>query len=157
MKQPVLLSFLCVALFGSLVNAGDAQLHVSRAVDLSATPDQVWAVIGDFNGLDQWHPAVVNSQQQGWTRTLTLGDGAKIIEDMLSYDLRNHRYTYAIIESPLPVTNYASTLSVVATEGGSKVVWSSQFDAANASDHEAIETITGVYNAGLMALQKKFL
>ena len=59
---------------------------VTETIRINATPDQVWEMIGEFNGLNTWHPAVAKSEQyeEGGVvyRKLTLGDGAVIIESM---------------------------------------------------------------------------
>jgi len=61
--------------------------------------------------------------------------------------------SYKILEGPLPVSNYESTIRVTDNgDGGSKVVWNSTFDANGASDDEAINIITGIYAAGLDAV-----
>ena len=120
----------------------------------------VWETVGDFNGLNVWHPAVAGSElngsgtMQGDTRLLTLADGATINETLLAYDADAMTYQYAITESPLPVADYVSSITVEAIdETQSKVVWESTFMAAGASNEEAAAAIKGIYVAGLDALK----
>ncbi len=52
--------------------------NVALSTELPVTADQVWSVIGNFNALAQWHPAVESSslEEGGTVRRLTLaGDG----------------------------------------------------------------------------------
>lgn len=65
-------------------------------------------------------------------------------------------YQYMITESPLPVTNYISTIKVVKAKEGSTVVWSSTFIAKQGTaDDEAKKVIAGIYTAGLDGLKSK--
>jgi len=139
-------------------------LTVSKEMAINASPDTAWKMIGDFNHLDVWHPVVVasqlikgNSDVAGAVRVLTLGNGATITEKLVANNNLSHRYTYAITESPLPVADYVSTISVAeGMDGKSVVTWSSSFDANGATDEEATNTISGIYDAGLMNLDKHF-
>ena len=50
--------------------------------------DEVWALMGDFNGLASVSPDVVKSEleQGGAIRRLTLTNGAQFIEQLVSRD-----------------------------------------------------------------------
>ncbi len=154
-----------VALFALLSFNAFAQgaLSASQEATFNASASDVWAHIGEFGGLHTWHPAVTVTELQGSgmdkgdIRVLTLGDGAKITEELHDHSNDSMSYSYAILESPLPVANYESTIKVESTGDDScKVVWSSTFDAKDAMDIEAIGTIDGVYTAGLDALVAEF-
>lgn len=153
-------TFLLTASMASIAGA----LEVQKEITVNASPETTWKMIGDFNHLDVWHPVVVASEltsgsneTAGAIRVLTLGNGAAITEKLLSHNNGNNSYSYAITESPLPVTAYVSEISVSATDDGkSLVTWSSSFNAKGVEDQEAINTITGVYDAGLTSLQKHF-
>jgi mxaD protein len=142
--------------------AGD--LTVSKNVTVNASPETTWKMIGNFNHLDVWHPVVVaskllqgNGQTAGAERLLTLGNGATITEDLVSLNNGAKSYTYKIVKSPLPIADYVSTIRVSpAADGKATVTWSSTFDANGASDEEAINTISGIYDAGLNSLDKHF-
>ena len=136
-------------------------LNVERETVINAPPQKVWKMIGEFNHLDVWHPAVASSTlvgsgtSPGDIRTLTLGDGATITEKLVAID--SSSYTYSIETSPLPVEHYVSTLSIKANDnGGSVVKWSSNFDAKGATDDKAKEVIAGIYDAGLGRLSGYF-
>ena len=150
----------------SLAHSGSGEaavgtLEVSISTDLDARPGDIWAVVGGFNALADWHPAIVASEQSGKgpgaTRVLTLGDGASIEEHQTARDDDAREYSYIILSGPLPVANYASTISVSEGEnGGSVVTWSSSFEAAGVTDEEASAIITGMYVAGSEALKDRF-
>ena len=145
--------------FTFVVNAQE-KITVMHEDTISKDAASVWEVIGDFNGLNNWHPAVAGSELQGSgttegdTRLLTLGDGATINETLMAYDAEAMMYQYMITESPLPVADYVSSISVEAIdESQSKVTWESSFMAAGATDDEAAAAIKGIYVAGLDALK----
>jgi Polyketide cyclase / dehydrase and lipid transport len=132
--------------------------HVTK--DTAGMPADVWAAVGDFCGISTWHPAVAKceiSAKDGATfRTLTLKDGAKLLERQTAFDAKAMTYSYTIEEGPLPVANYKSTLKVVAgKDKGATIDWSGSFDAKGATDADAIKTISGIYAGGIDALVSK--
>ena len=131
-------------------------LSVEREATIDGAPAAVWKLLGNFNGLDVWHPAVASSTQKGGgtsvgtTRELSLNGGGTIDEKPVAYSADKRSYSYAITKSPLPVKNYVSTIAVSAAAGGKSLVkWSSTFDANGADDAKAKEVIGGIYDAGL--------
>ncbi|WP_415881851.1 SRPBCC family protein [Neptuniibacter sp. QD72_48] len=145
------------SLLGAVNASAAGNIAVEESVKLNVKPSAVWALLGDYNGLYRWHPAVASSDRDNKVRVLTLGNGAKITETLLSKDEGKRSYRYQIDESPLPVSDYESEIQVkLDGQGGSIVVWSSSFNAAGASDAEAEKTIRGVYQAGLQNLDKLY-
>ena len=134
-------------------------LEAAKQIEVKATPAATWTAIGDFCGIASWHPAVakcVLSEQDGaQLRTLSLNGGGTIVEKLTAIDDGKMSYSYEIIESPLPVANYASTLHVEDAAGGALIVWTGSFDAKDAPDAKAIEVIEGIYEGGLTSLAGK--
>lgn len=126
---------------------------VTRTQYLAASPDDVWAAIGEFQALGDWHPAIEAStpDEGGAIRRLDLGGGAMVIERHLGSD--GMSYAYEILESPLPVANYRSILSAAPAGSGTVLVWSSTFEPTAES---ADGVIAGVYTSGFGALVDKF-
>jgi mxaD protein len=131
-------------------------IKVSRSATIDAAPQTVWKLVGGFDTLDVWHPAVVKSVVQGTdagkgaVRTLTLGDGGVLTEPLVSHNAARMSYTYRITKSPLPIKNYTATISLApAGDGKTTMTWSADFDANGKPDKEVAELMTGVYDAGL--------
>ena len=129
-------------------------LSITREATLDAAPATAWKLIGNFQGLDVWHPALAGSQgtgnAAGSTRVLSLVGGGTINEKLTAYSATKRSLTYVIVKSPLPVKNYVSTMTVSPTgDGKSLVKWTSTFDANGADDAKAKEVIGGIYDAGL--------
>ncbi|KQP56288.1 SRPBCC family protein [Methylobacterium sp. Leaf108] len=134
-------------------------LDVMKSVDVSAPPAKVWSTIGDFCGIGSWHPAIAKCEPstKGGTslRTLSLKGGGTIVESQTSRDDKAMTYTYAIVESPLPVSDYSSTIAVAPSGSGSKVTWTGSFKAKGAPDTVAKDAIEGIYTSGLAAIADK--
>lgn len=134
-------------------------LEVSKSIDVSAPPAKVWQTIGDFCGIGSWHPAVQTcapSTKEGKpVRTLSLKGGGTIVEQQLARDDKKMDYTYTILQSPLPVSDYKSTIMVMPNGSGSKVQWQGTFKAKGADDAKARDVINGIYDAGLSAIASK--
>lgn len=156
-KRVIQTAATALLLLVSGIASAAADLEVKRQVNLAASKDTVWKLLGGFNHIDVWHPAVVDSRlrEQGRIRVLTLGNGAKIVERQL--DGKNNSYSYTITQSPLPLSNYVATIRIEATgEQSSRVVWSSKFQANGVEDKEASKIVAGIYEAGLSQLGKIF-
>lgn len=152
--RPSLITLAAIALSSASALALEAKVEKAIATDAAAT----WAAIGDFCGISKWHPVVTKcqiSEKDGKTfRTLTLKDGATLLEQLVSFDKAGMSYTYTIVEGPLPVKNYTSTIAVKPAGSASTVTWAGTFEANGAADADAIKTITGVYEAGTGELAK---
>ncbi|SFM64107.1 SRPBCC family protein [Methylobacterium pseudosasicola] len=151
-------------LFAALTFAGLSAtpalaLDVTRTATVAAPPATVWKTIGEFCGIGDWHPAVekcVLSEKGGKkVRTLSLKGGGTIVEEQVARDDRKMDYTYAILESPLPVEGYKSTLSVAPDGKGSKLTWTGSFKAKGAPDAKAEEVVAGIYEGGLKGIAEK--
>jgi ribosome-associated toxin RatA of RatAB toxin-antitoxin module len=133
---------------------------VSSSTDLPVSAKTVWAVIGNFNALPDWHPAVDKSElkkENGSTvRKLSLVGGGSIEEKLEQVDDKERRYTYTILSGPLPVSNYTATLKVRDSDKGCSVEWSSEFEAKGAPEGDAVAAISGIYEAGFENLKKMF-
>lgn len=130
---------------------------VTMSTDLQASADDVWGLIGGFNALPDWHPAVEKSElkKEGQERVLSLAGGGKIVERLEKLSENEREYSYAITDSPLPVANYKATIKVKDGEDGCTVEWSSNFEAVG-PDNEARKAIEGIYQAGFDNLRKMF-
>jgi len=141
-----------------------ADLAVNETAIVAASPARVWAVLGKFSGLPGWHPAVAATDivkgvdnRRGAVRSVTTRDGARIVEELLAYDAGKHSMTYRIDASPLPVTDYVSTLAVAPSDKGSKITWSSRFRrdpaARDVDDAKAKDIVAGIYKSGFDGLR----
>ena len=132
----------------------------SSVIEIPASADQVWQLIGGFNSLPDWLPFIAKSEpsEGGRVRHLTAADGGTIVERLQTFDNVARTYSYTIEASPFPVSAYLATLRVEAlTESSAKVTWSGVFTPAPGTTDEAVEALfAGVYRGGLEALRANF-
>ncbi len=133
---------------------------VNMKTEVPVAADKLWELIGQFNGLPNWHPAVAKSEleEDGKVRRLTLVGGGAIVERLERVDDNEHLYRYSIVESPLPVADYVAEIRVHQNEEGtgSTIEWSSEFQPKDASVQQATEVIQGIYQTGFDNLKKLF-
>jgi NADPH:quinone reductase-like Zn-dependent oxidoreductase len=104
---------------------------VVRSTVINAPINEVWAFLRDFNAHDQWHPAVAESHIEdgrapdeiGCVRNFRLVDGARLREQLLALDDRNRTYTYCILDSPIPLVGYVSTVTLRPVTDGNRTYW----------------------------------
>lgn len=134
--------------------------EVKRSLVLEVPASEVWQLIGGFGDIPEWHPAAESCtlhDQAGETRrVISLVGGGTITERLVAHDDAAMSCTYAIVESPLPVSDYRSTLSVVPSGNGCEVSWSGRFEPAGAPADKAERVVAGIYDAGLAALATRF-
>jgi len=138
-------------------------ISVKERVEVAVPQDKTWELIKDFGSWQNWHPALASDEitsgkgnSRGTVRVLTTKDGAKITEQLVHYQPKAFSYTYRITDSPLPVTDYVSTIQVKPSKSGSVVIWMSHFKAKEGStDEDAAKAIRGIYRAGLDSLKEK--
>ena len=130
---------------------------ISMTTDLDVSADEVWKLIGGFNALPDWHPAVEKSEleEEGQVRKLSLAGGGTIIEKLEKIDDDARTYSYTITESPLPLANYTATIKVTGEGEGCQVEWSSEFEPVG-GESEAVDIVQNIYQTGLDNLKKMF-
>ena len=147
---------------------GPTRQKVTETMAINAPASAVWARIRDFDALAAWHPAVEASpasdgNNEGSLRIVRLKGGGAIEEVLESHDDAKMRYSYRIKQAgPLPVTNYASTLTVKADGNTAIVEWRGAFyrgypnndPPPDQNDEAAVKAITGVYTSGLARLKQ---
>lgn len=146
----------CALLLSSATAA--SAIDVRKRTEAPGLPDKVWAIAADFCAIKTWHPAIADCKQgkdgETVTRTLTLKDGGTIEEKLTGKD--DLSYSYEIISSPLPVTNYKAKLWVEKDDepDRSVILWTATFDAKDASDAEAKKVIDGIFAAGVKGIKQ---
>lgn len=136
-----------------------SKVSVNQVFPVSA--DVLWSLIGSFNGVPEWHPAVESSDvaEEGGARVRTLGlvGGAKLVERLENLDNGARVMEYSILSAgPLPIANYKARIQVDPEGAGCRVTWSSEFEAQGAPASEAEAAIRGIYEAGFENLKKMF-
>ncbi|MDX3804306.1 SRPBCC family protein [Streptomyces sp. AK04-3B] len=125
--------------------------------------DETWAVVRRFNGLPDWRPAIRSSEiigggnglTPGTVRLLTGVDGSIYRERLAGLDEVDRKPTYEIVEAPMPVRGYRSTLHVqlVADTGGAFLSWHATFGPVEGTTaQEAAAGLEAAYATALAGL-----
>ncbi|VVP37268.1 hypothetical protein PS838_04654 [Pseudomonas fluorescens] len=130
----------------------------SAFIDIPASADQVWQLIGGFNSLPDWLPFIPQSElsEGGRVRSLQTADGAVVVERLQAFDNAAKTYSYSILQAPFPATDYLATIRVEALGQGARVTWSGRFAPVGVSDEEVVALFTGIYQGGLEALRANY-
>lgn len=140
-------------------------VEVRRSTVIDAPIAQVWAVLRDFNGHDQWHPAVSRSAVEdglpsdmvGAVRDFRLADGSRIREQLLSLSDQEHCFQYCILEAPMPLIGYVARVSLQPVTDGDRTYWEwrSRFSPPPSRERE-LAALVGeqIYEAGFRAVRE---
>jgi len=118
-------------------------------IEVAASPDAVWAKVGDFAGVGAMFPALEGIRLEGDDRVLTMF-GMDIRERLVARDDDARSLTYAIVDG-VPVEHHQATVSVAASGDGSVVTW-----AVEATPDEMLPIFTDTYGNALKALAESF-
>lgn len=164
-NKPKVMALTRIAALGTLAFLVDVSpvfaATLSRSVDVSGTLSAVWSMIGPFCAIKDWLPPVGTCTENGGVppvRTLVTKDGkATFVEAQTARSDAEHSYSYTFKSSPLPVTDYISTIKVVPkSDGVSTVTWSSTYVPDPGKEKDAQEALTGIYDAGLATIKATF-
>lgn len=150
----------CAIVLGAGVVPASAA-NLTHSIEVSGAAAEVWSVIGPFCAIKDWLPPVGQCIEDGKsppTRTLVTKDGkASFVESQTARDDRGYSYSYAFLSSPLPVSQYKSTIKVTARgEGVSVVTWTGTYTPDPGKEKEAVDALNAVYDSGLAAIRDRF-
>ncbi|XWN29499.1 MAG: SRPBCC family protein [Devosia sp.] len=141
------------------------RVYISSVIEAPAA--QVWERVRDFNALPRWHPRIRESRIEngepsdkvGCVRDFRLQNGDRIREKLLGLSDYDMFCSYAILESPMPLTDYVATLRLTPITDGERtfVEWSAEFECAVGDAEDLVGGIGGnVFQAGFDALKRHF-
>ena len=141
-------------------------LEIKLSVNLASSAEDVWSLVGNFNGLPDWHPwvraSVLEPAAGGVGRRVTIVGGTvdhrELTERLLFYDSSLRKYAYTVIAGPAPYTDYVGRLRVVPNgPEGCVVEFHGRFRAAPGKrDAEASDRLRTFYEIGLNYLPALF-
>jgi len=139
-------------------------VKVVRSTILPAPVEAVWEILRDFNGHDQWHPAIASSQIErnlpsdkvGCVRKFKLGDGSELREQLLSLSDADLVFSYCLLDTPVPLFNYVSHVRLIPVTDTDHTFWQwdGSFDTL-ADQRDAMTEMVGndIYQAGFDAIR----
>jgi mxaD protein len=144
---------------------------ITHTIVIDAPPDVVWAMAGDFGGIQRWSPGVEWSRlvlrsrnETGAIRQLRRRNGTQVTEKLLDYDPGNRRMAYTYVDGAVAASDYYSVLTVKDAGGGKSLVeWKGNFKRlaywtddppAGQDDKTVFGFIDGAYRNSLANLKK---
>jgi mxaD protein len=118
-------------------------------VTIAATPDEVWAKVGDFAGVAEFFPGIESFRVEGDDRIIGMF-GMEIRERLLARDEESRVITYSVVDG-VPIESHTATISVEPEGTGSKVIW-----AYDVSPDEMAPIFGDTYKGALAALENGF-
>lgn len=95
----------------------------SVSIDIDASPEAVWDVVGGRDAVPRWYPQYTASVTDGDIRTLTRADGSLMTERLLERDDARRFYSYSVM-SGVPLRSHRASFEVADDgAGGSRVIW----------------------------------
>lgn len=140
--------------------------EVSTTAVVNAGPEEVWALLRDFNGLGTWHPAMSLSvieeghgpEEVGAIRRFTYPDGSVVRERLTAFSDADRFYSYTVEEIALPISDYHATLAVSpAASGGATINWSVSFVCPPEAERHLEDFLRNVvFGSGMVVLEARF-
>lgn len=121
----------------AFTNASAASQHsLTQSITIASDPAKVWALVGNFEEIAQWNPAVERSlavdENNGAPARLVIfkGDAGKEMDVLDARDDAHMTLRYHMASSSWPITHYQAELRVSpgAAPGTSVVTWHGMFD-----------------------------
>ena len=139
-------------------------VKVLRSTILEAPIEAVSDLLRGFNGHDRWHPAVTTSQIErgreadrvGCVRKFRLADGSELREQLLSLSDADARYSYCLLDTPVPLFNYVSHVRLIPVTDSDHTYWQWESSFSTfAEDREEMARMVGedIYQAGFEAIR----
>ncbi|MCP5065014.1 MAG: SRPBCC family protein [bacterium] len=140
-------------------------VKVVKSTIMDASSDDVWAVLRDFNGHDEWHPAVADSaierglpsDRVGCVRRFHLEDGSELREQLLTLSDLEQTFSYCLLDTPVPLLNYVAHVRLIPVTDGNRTFWEweSRFDTPEGRGDELGALVgEGIYEAGFQAIRE---
>ncbi|MGW0035490.1 SRPBCC family protein [Gordonia sp. NPDC003376] len=112
------------------------------SVLLDHNASTVWDVIRDTSNISRWFPGITTSVGNTRQRTVVLGDGSTIVEDIVTLDDTLRRMQYRAVGGDLPIESHLGTVDVFEIgEGRTLLSYSTEIEPADlaAAFHTAID------------------
>jgi carbon monoxide dehydrogenase subunit G len=122
---------------------GKAEITIDR------TPDEVWAVVGRFDGLEEWMPGIDSCEMDGDVRKLA-SNGMELQEKLMGRDEDAKTISYSLIKGPVPIEHHLATVSVEPDGEGSKLTW-----AYEVKPDEMLAAFAPIYDGSVQTVKQQ--
>ena len=118
----------------------------------------VWQMISDFGDIKAWATGKVVKTEGlgiGMIRHIEF-DSDIVVERCEAHDDAQMSFTYRLLESPWPMSNYVATVILTSAGPGKTLIeWSSNYQASDEQAEAARNLIENTYRKGFIARLRK--
>lgn len=128
--------------------------------ELPSNVNNVWQLLRDFSNIKAWatgNVVKIEGSGVGMIRHIEF-DLDKVVERCEAHDDNDMTFTYRLLESPWPMSNYVAT--VILTSAGPEetlIEWSSSYQAEPEQAEAVRNLIESTYRIGFIARLRKTL
>ncbi|WP_193368970.1 SRPBCC family protein [Pelagibius marinus] len=122
--------------------------------DVALPPEQLWRIISDFAAPNRWNPLAqilaCDGDRVGSIRRVQLAGAGVFVERLDRRDDGQRIYSYAIVESPLPISNASVEVRVTDNDDETATIeWTGTFDSEVLNEFLAVRSFQQVYQGVL--------
>ncbi|NQZ89415.1 MAG: SRPBCC family protein [Colwellia sp.] len=122
--------------------------------------NNVWLLLRDFGNIKAWatgNVVKIEGSGVGMIRHIAF-DLDKVVERCEAHDDDNMTFTYRLLESPWPMSNYVATVILTSAGPGKTLIeWSSNYQAEPEKAEAVRNLIESTYRIGFIARLRKTL
>jgi len=110
-------------------------IHLERNLEIDASPDDVWAVLGNFMHADEFGPelesidALMKGEiREGSKRRSNFTNGSSMVEEIIEWEPKRRYHRLQLSDMSMPLEDAYSRMYVEPTgKGQTKVTWDFDF------------------------------
>ena len=126
--------------------------------ELPSDANNVWQLLHDFGDIKAWATGKIvkiEGSGVGMIRHIEF-DLDKVVERCEALDDANMTFTYRLLESPWPMSNYVAKVILTSEEPGKTLIeWSSSYQAEPEKAEAVRNLIENTYSKGFIARLRK--
>jgi carbon monoxide dehydrogenase subunit G len=128
--------------------------RIENAIEIDRSPDDVWAVLGDLEGVSAWVPEIAAVRVEGRLRVCTLAGGAGEIHEEIDRDGPRRSFHHRQTVHPLGLRRSEGVFVVEPANGGSRVVWEAEVELPDPGrEAQVLPLLEHGYRAALAGLK----
>ncbi len=122
---------------------------LEKEIVIEASPDDVWAIVGDVANVADWFEGIEESSVQDGIRYVTMPGGMTVTERITGPDHENRTYQYEII-GDMPLDKHHATVTVHDHADGTLLTWHTEVEP------DAIADVMGLtFDVALASLKNR--